>query len=546
MQSAAPCLEVVAAGQAVRVVPLTATPLRLGRGSACDIRTDAPEISKLHAEIRVSGRGFRLFDVANKAGVYVNGQRIAEHQLVDGDLIELGPQSPLQITFRGIADVLRESSILELTSTGSRPDGEQAAMARLASFFAFSRKLSGAFSLDEVLADIVDLAIECTRAERGMLVRREADDSLRLHTARGRNRMQLDSDGLRVSETLVRKAMAGGAPLVVADAHTEHDLSAVESIVSLELRSAVILPLTRFVANTNETALPEVFGALYLDSRRRRGGLEHLDLRILERLALDTSAAIENARLLREAEEKRRLEQELETARQVQAALMPEQFFTAPGYEIAGHCVPCLDLGGDYVDQFDLGGGRTALVVADICGKGIAASLLAAALQGALVGAIDSGRPIAEVVAHVNRVHSRLAQVGRFATMVLVVLEPDGAALLVDAGHCEVLQVRGAEVTAHTTNGMALGLDADARYEARRIVLQVGDALVLYSDGITECEAPDRTLFGAVRLRSLLAASAAASAAQLLAEITQHTEQFRAGAPVADDVSVIVVRRTGR
>ena len=91
-------------------------------------------------------------------------------------------------------------------------------------------------------------------------------------------------------------------------------------------------------------------------------------------------------------------------AREVQAALMPEQFRSTPAFEIAGTCVPCLELGGDYVDQFDLGDGRMALVVADVCGKGIAASLLAATLQGALATEIMQGRALGEV-ARVNCVH---------------------------------------------------------------------------------------------------------------------------------------------
>src|SRR5690606_34972906 len=229
----------------------------------------------------------------------------------------------------------------------------------------------------------------------------------------------------------------------------------------LELRSAVTLPLSRARGSDGE---PDggVFGVLYLDSRRRRGGFEGFDLRIPERLAADASAVIENARLLREAEDKRRLDQELATAREVQAALMPDEFVSTAAFEIAGTCVPCHDLGGDYVDQFALDGGRQVLVVADVCGKGIAASLLAATLQGALAAEIGQQRALGDVVARVNRVHCGLAPVGRFVTMVAAVLETDGSIAFVNAGHCPVLHVHPGGVDGLVTGGMALGLDEDA------------------------------------------------------------------------------------
>src|SRR5262249_61456513 len=120
---------------------------------------------------------------------------------------------------------------------------------------------------------------------------------------------------------------------------------------------------------------------------------------------------------LRGAGARRRIEQQMRMAREVQAALMPREFASTAAFEVAGFCEPCLDLGGDYVDQFDLGSGRTAVVVADVCGKGVDASLLAAALQGALVAEMSGDRPLGEIVARVNRGHCRPAPAGRLVTM---------------------------------------------------------------------------------------------------------------------------------
>lgn len=522
---------------------LGGSPFRIGRATDNDLQVPEGHVSKHHAEIRCEPDGFVLADAGSRAGVLVNGEVVQRRVLQAGDVIELGASSPVRIRFtpRDQSGI----STLDLT-LGESGSAEQDSMARLARFFEFSRKLGGGFSLDEVLQDVVDLAIEVTRAERGVLLLRRDGRDVEMRIARMHNGRSLPTDGLRISETLVHKAFDSARASVIEDVNLDADLALAESIVSLELRSAVMLPLLRFVPSTLEagTATSEVFGLIYLDSRRQHGGFDGYDLRILERLAQDASAVIENARLLGEAEEKRRIDREILMAREVQAALMPEQFVSTPTWVIAGTCVPCHTLGGDYVDQFDLGGGRQALVVADVAGKGIAASLLAATLQGALAAEIAEARPLGETVTRVNRVHCRLAPIGKFITMVVAVLEPDGSVALVNAGHCPVLHAGANGVTAVAAPGMALGLDADAGYREHVLRLAPGDSLLLYSDGVIETEGPARELFGEARLAELLRGAAKLPAAELLARITGAIDAFRRGVAVTDDVTVLAIRRT--
>jgi serine phosphatase RsbU (regulator of sigma subunit)/pSer/pThr/pTyr-binding forkhead associated (FHA) protein len=533
-------LEIEQEGSPSRSCALGPTALRIGRAKESDVYVPEGHISKMHAEIRFESGSYHVIDVGSRAGVLVNGNKVDRHALADGDVIELGPESPVRMTFRApVALGLAEEAKIV---THLPQDASKSGLARLARFFEFSRKLGGGFSLDEVLRDVVDLAIEVTGAERGMLILARADDSLEMREARAVGGLTLPKEGVKVSETLVRKSITLGKPCVIADLTEESDLAQQASIVSLELLSAVTLPIVR---SSSEAGAPGgvVIGVLYLDSRRRRGGFDQFDMNILERLAQDASSVIENARLLREAEDKRRMDQEVEMAREVQAALMPEKFQSTPTFEVAGVCVPCNELGGDYVDQFDLGWGRQAVVVADVAGKGIAASLLAAALQGALAAEIGQDRPLGEIVERVNRVHCRLAQVGKFVTMVAAVLEADGTLAFVNAGHCLPLHVQREGVACPALSGMALGLDADATYEAGEIRMQKGDAVAFYTDGIIECEGPERELFGQARLERVLSELRGATASQLVAGVQKAVEEFRRGTPVSDDLSVLVVRR---
>jgi serine phosphatase RsbU (regulator of sigma subunit) len=522
-------------------VQLLTPTVRIGRAKDSEVHIAAPHVSKQHAEIRFEGEGFHLFDVGSKAGVVVNGRHVMRHLLSDGDVIELGEESPVRMTFRAARTLGQRAETARMLAEPA--DSARGGMARLARFFEFSRKLGGGFTIEEVLHDVVDLAIEVTGAERGMVIQGREDGGFDVRVARVAGRRSLPRDDIRVSETLVRQSMDHGWPRIVTDVSEDIDLAHQASIMSLELRSAVTLPLSRAVAMEETQSKGNVFGVLYLDSKKRHAKFDGIDLELLSRLAQDASSVIENARLMRDAEDKRRMDLELQTAREVQEALLPEQFDSTEFFEVAGLCIPCHELGGDYVDQFELADGRQALVIADVCGKGIAASLLAATLQGALASEITRDRPLGEVVERVNRVHCQLAPIGRFITMAVVLLDKDGRVSLVNAGHCPPLHVRSGSVSEVGASAMALGLDEDASYTTTELQLEPGESLVLCTDGVIECEGPGRELFGQRRFEDLLSGHHGTSANDLLEAVRASVEQFRRDTPVSDDLTLLVVAR---
>nr|MBP8300735.1 FHA domain-containing protein [Planctomycetota bacterium] len=220
---------------------LATSPFRIGRAPESELHVPDGHVSKQHAEIVREGPAFVLIDTGSRAGVMVNGQPVQRHSLTSGDTIELGASSPVRITFR--LTKVERPNLLEMTMMSVVKDPAEGGMSRLARFFEFSHKLGGGFSLEEVLRDVVDLAIEVTGAERGMLIVRRPDDSLETKVARANGARSLPIDGLKVSETIVRKALAHGKPSTVDDVGQDTDLALAASIVSLELRSAVTLPL---------------------------------------------------------------------------------------------------------------------------------------------------------------------------------------------------------------------------------------------------------------------------------------------------------------
>ena len=433
-----------------------------------------------------------------------------------------------------------------LTDLATR--GDQHDLENLGRFLEFSRVFAGGVELSAVLDRVVDVAMEITEAERGSLILVRPEGQLEFRVVRERGKGAVPREGYRVSETIVREVVSQRKPRIVSDITHDADLSAVKSVVSLHLGSAAAIPLWRFALKQSEKraeSTDEVFGVLYLDSHKRRDAFSRFDVGMLQNLARDASSAIENARLLRDADQKRRMEREIRTAREVQAALLPESYWTEPHFEVSGSCVPCLDLGGDYLDQFRLPDGRAAFVVADVCGKGMPAAILAAALQGALDAIIANHHPLATVVERVNRVVCRLAPMGDFISLLCCALSPDGNLTYVNAGHCPLITVFGDEVQSLITEGSALGIHEEARYESRAVHLRAGETAVLYTDGVLEAMNAERELFGEARLEAILKTSDERNASQTVDQILAAVEAFRGDQPVADDITLMAIRYVG-
>ena len=543
---AGPHLEIRTTEDDLRTHDLSAAVTRLGRGETNDVQLLDGRVSKQHAEIHRAEHGYVVRDVGSRAGVFVNGSRVEERALADGDVVTFGPFSPPAIAFRSAHRAPVPGSSGLLTTFAGRGDRDD--LENLGRFLEFSRVFADGVALSSVLDQVVDVAMEITGAERGSLILTPRDGALEFEVVRERGKGAMPREGHRVSETIVREVVESRQPRVVSDVAHDAGLAHAHSVVSLQLGSAVAVPLWRFALTESEDraeSTDEVFGVLYLDSRKRRDAFSKLDIGLLNTLARDASSAIENARLLREAEDKRRMEREIRTAREVQAALLPESYWTEPHFEVSGSCVPCLDLGGDYLDQFRLPNGCVGFVVADVCGKGLPAALLAAAVQGAFAAEIESGKPLGEVVERVNRVVCRLASVGNFISLLCGVLSPDGELSYVNAGHCPLINVTKDGIGHLVTGGLALGLHDAASYEVRRTQMRDGDVAVLYTDGVLEAESPDGELFGEERLEAALEGCSSSSASDTSERILQTVDAFRADRPVLDDITLLVLRYVG-
>ena len=252
--------------------------------------------------------------------------------------------------------------------------------------------------LDAVLEAMVDHAISVTSADRGVLLQPDARAALAIRLARGRARVPLLADTVNPSQTALRLALQQKSSVVTQDlALADMDLQGAQSIVAQRLRSVVAIPLYAMPrASSAESTKPfvrgDLLGVLYLDSQRP-AAFSKLDRQILDAIGIQAASILDNARLVENERQRQRLEQELNIARGIQQALLPQGFRDFPHLAVSGVNFPCQGVGGDYFDVFPMAGGSTAFLIADVSGKGLGAALLTTMLQGALSGlAIGTNR----------------------------------------------------------------------------------------------------------------------------------------------------------
>jgi serine phosphatase RsbU (regulator of sigma subunit)/predicted ester cyclase len=260
-------------------------------------------------------------------------------------------------------------------------------------------------------------------------------------------------------------------------------------------------------------------------------------------------AELTQRRLEQEMREREHLEQELRVARRIQQASLPMEVPTLEGWQISPYYQPAREVGGDFYDFFELEDGRVGVVVGDATGKGVSAALVAAATSSmvrAVAQALGSSSP-GEVLAQVNETLVARIPSNMFVTCFYAVLDPESAGLrYANAGH-DLPYLRGRssnDAEELSARGMPLGLMPEMSYEEKETVLDAGDSVLFYSDGLVEAHDPQRhQMFGFPRLRALVAGHAEKRpfVTLLIAELYSFTgEEWEQ----EDDITLLTLRRS--
>lgn len=283
------------------------------------------------------------------------------------------------------------------------------------------------------------------------------------------------------------------------------------------------------------------------------------DLKLLNTIALQTAAAIENSFLtaemvdaVRNREQLAALQKELETARTIQHALIPHTFPPFPArteFDLYARMIAAQAVGGDFYDFFLLDEQRLGLVIGDVSGKGIPAALFMAMTVTRIRTIASEGGSAADCLTAVNQVLMREKASKMFATCFYAILHlTTGQLEYSRAGHNPPYLVRAdARVeTLNVASGLPLGMFKKVNYDAATVPMAAGDTLLLFTDGITEAMNPRQEEYSEERLIELLRERTAAMKAEALVRlVTQAATAFADGAPASDDMTVLGVRYGG-
>ena len=243
------------------------------------------------------------------------------------------------------------------------------------------------------------------------------------------------------------------------------------------------------------------------------------------------------------------LQNELDVASKMQQSILPTIFPTSPEYEIYGNMIPARNVGGDFFDLIHLENGRIGLAVADVSDKGVPAALFMMSSRTLLKGtAIGMGAP-GEVLSEVNSLLSENNETMMFVTLLYSVYDPEtGSLTYANGGHCNPLVVHpdGSSMELPLTTGVALGVMPGLEYKEDSFVLNPGDTLILYTDGVSEAMNAEGEEFGVERLQQLFTEQPPSSAQTAIDTILQAVAEFAGGTPQSDDVTCLVLRRTPR
>lgn len=523
-----------------RLVTIDKAHFAIGRRETNDLRLVGNEISRDHAEIVMNGGEFLLRDRGSRYGTFVNGELVTERRLRHGDRVRLGRTGGAELVFL-LGD---EPDVADRVATTSTVIGD---LRQIAVLLEGLRALGSGRVLDDVLALVMDAAIEVSRAERGFIMLADADGRLEFKLARGRGRQTLPGRTFETSRKIPEQVFERGESLIIADLLDGELADLHRGTVKLGIRHVLCVPLklVRYLDQADRVAEERPIGVLYLDSRERGTLLSDATRTALETLATEAAVAIENARLYREALEKARLEHDMRIAAEIQQALLPRAVYSGDYVDAVAAMIPCRAVGGDFYDYIELAAGRFGFALGDVAGKGAPAALLSSMLGGIFLAQAMSTDDPATTVSRVNHCLVRRAIEARFVTLFYGVLAPDGRLVACNAGHNPPLVFRSGEIVRLDQGGPILGLFDGVQFEETAVGLDPGDFVVLFSDGISEALSAGGEEFGEARIVEAVRSVPEAEPRPVLEAIFEAVRTFTAGTPQGDDVTAMVVRYRG-
>lgn len=567
----------------------------IGRSVRADIMLPDSFASRIHAVLQQEGQHYLLHDLNSANGTYYQGQRLAQPiRLHPGERfrigeteLEIAPETRFtqvaapSVTYSqtssatipeaqiGLGVVNTAEEVLHRAlerSSGGLPDATPAAGKThvatlpgplttaenlpetkpahqrpdlLALMSRVGVTLLSNASFNETLQEVMGLVFESLPVERGFLLTCNHEQrQLECRVARLRTG-DLPPEEAVVCRSITEQVLTTKAAVLTSDARQDPRFTGSQSILLGDIRSVMCVPLL---------FREQLHGLIYVENPYQRRFTPD-DLEVLTTIASVAAIKIENTRLLEEEMKRQRLQAEVAMAARIQASMLPQCEPLVTGFEVAGLSRPAEYIGGDYYDYINVGEERLAVVIGDASGHGISSGLLMALAKGALFNQLGISSDPLHVMHTMNKLIYENGTRRDLMTFCYTLLEvSSGRITVANAGHPYPMVYCAATKTVHSLEGGAYPLGvrpSPGKFPILTHQLNPQDVLVMYSDGIPELKNRTGGYFGYDGLEAVIHSYAHLPARELCETIVEKALMFASGAIPEDDLTVVVVKRTG-
>lgn len=394
--------------------------------------------------------------------------------------------------------------------------------------------ISSTIDLDRIIETIVKKCITHFNVDQGnisLISQQELSAPLQTMVR------QYDSDAgripFRLDQQLIGWMLAKKEPLIINDIAQDPRFSSLGTDIPYKSLICVAMMYKG-----------KLIGVLSLFNKRGNEQFDKNDLRLLSIIATESSQVIENARLLEEEKKLLSVTEELRISGLIQQKLLPSTLPDIEGYQVAAANIPAKEVGGDYYDVIPLSGDKFAFCFGDVSGKGMPAALLMSNLQATIRSLMLSNHEPAKIVQQTNTLIHATTTSDKFITFFLGILDVESNTFsYCNAGHDKPLDFLNNSFNELATGGVPLGFLPHFDYSEFSLNIDLGQILVIYTDGVTEAMNKDEDEFGLDNLKSVVKSNKDNSATDILNNILEAIDNHASGATQMDDITLIVLKR---
>ena len=533
----------------------------LGRLPECDVHVDSNMVSRKHARVYPQDGKEFIEDLGSGNGTFVNGQRISSPTgLKHSDRIKVGPvlfryeedgadsgdsssdggasaSNPAAVTYH--ADDA-SSTITDRISGSAYDLLDVQPAAKLKAVLDITKSLAGTIDIDNILPKVLDTLFSIfPHADRGCVLLLDPTTQQMIPRATKHRRADVD-DSVKLSRTILKTVIEKKETILSADASSDSQFSASESISSLSIRSMICAPMIGLNG--------DVLGVINIDTQNPLAQFKNEDAQLLSAVAVPAALAYEGARLLQSYIEKQKQDNEMNIASAVQLALLPERMPEVADYSFFAMYESAQAVGGDYYDVIPMANGKIAIAFGDVAGKGVPAALIMSRISTVVRSVVEFVDDVSQAIEKINGHMCARAVEGRFVTFVLIIIDSEKHTMSLSmAGHMSPI-IRKADGSLEEFSdelvGVPLGVVDGYPYDVVTREIGPGETFVIYTDGVSEAMNIAGDLYGVDRLRTLIKTQKADTqhlGTVIRADVRKHAN----GRPQNDDITLMVFGRNG-